>query len=87
VVLLLYLSEEALVVPVAQVGLVDLVDQRPPHSALALALGLALVLELVLPSAPLFLALVPVLAQVQGCPDRSSSRARSVSNQPSIRWL
>jgi len=69
------------VVPVAQVGLVDLVDRRDPH------LGLALVLELVLPSAPLFLALVPVLAQVQGCPDRSSSRARSVSNQPSIRWL
>jgi len=67
------------VVPVAQVGLVDLVDRRHHHSALALVLEL--------PSAPLLLALVPVLAQVQGCPDRSSSRARSVSNQPSIRWL
>jgi len=72
------------VVPVAQVGLVDLVDRRHHHSAL-LHHHSALALEL--PSAPLLLALVPVLAQVQGCPDRSSSRARSVSNQPSIRWL
>lgn len=75
-------------VPVAQVGLVDLVDRRHHHSALLhhhSALALELVLEL--PSAPLLLALVPVLAQVQGYLDRSSSRGCSVSNQPSIRWL
>jgi len=78
---ILLLTLEALVVPVAQVGLVDLVDRRHHHSALALEL----VLELVLPSAPVLLAVV--LAQVQGYLDRSSSRGCSVSNQPSIRWL
>jgi len=68
---------------VAQVGQEGLLDRHRPHQALALVLEL--VLELVLPSAPVLLALV--LAQVQGYPDRSSSRACSVSNQPSIRWL
>ena len=72
-------------VPVAQVGLVDLVDRRHHHSALALELALELVLELVLELAPVLLAVV--LAQVQGYLDRSSSRGCSVSNQPSIRWL
>jgi hypothetical protein len=73
-------GQEALVVLLLHLGPEDLVDRRYPHQGPAPVLPVLVLL--------LFLVLVPMLlAQVQACPDRSSSRARSVSNQPSTRWL
>jgi hypothetical protein len=82
-------GQEALVVLLLHLGPEDLVDRRYPHQGPALVLPLLLLLLflVLVPMLLLFLVLVPVLAQVQACPDRSSSRARSVSNQPSTRWL